>query len=400
VRFPSATVLTREPVASASHAASRTPLTTTFVLKIAERCNLNCSYCYMYNKGDNSYLGRPRFMSRESAAAALERIGSYARRHQLPKITLGLHGGEPLLIGRAWVQWFLEETSRVAATYGVKFSVAVQTNGTELDEDWVALFLAHKVTVGVSCDGPKEWNDLTRVDFQRRGSYDKVRSAIELLAATPGASWGVLTVVNPESQASVVLQHFVDLGVKTVDFIWPDFNHDHPPPWPKGMLAKYFCELFDYWYDEVPSPPRIRWFESVMSLLLGGGSAHDSLGHSAIVDIIVESDGTWEPLDTLRIWGDGITRTGLDVRTCDVEAIWDVPLYQMGLRSQELLPQQCLDCTYRRVCGGGYLTHRFRRDTGIANPSVYCAELLVVLAHIRERIVGDLRQVGILTHSA
>ena len=41
------------------------PLATAFVLKIAERCNLNCSYCYMYNKGDLSYLRRPKFMSSE-----------------------------------------------------------------------------------------------------------------------------------------------------------------------------------------------------------------------------------------------------------------------------------------------------------------------------------------------
>jgi MoaA/NifB/PqqE/SkfB family radical SAM enzyme len=27
------------------------------VLKIASRCNLNCSYCYMYNAGDLYSLG-------------------------------------------------------------------------------------------------------------------------------------------------------------------------------------------------------------------------------------------------------------------------------------------------------------------------------------------------------
>jgi uncharacterized protein len=392
-------VLTRDSAADSRLPPHRPPLATTFVFKIAERCNLNCSYCYMYNKGDTSFLGRPKFLSKELATAALERIGSYARRHQLPRIMLGLHGGEPLLIGRAWVQWFLEETRRVAAAKEVALNVAVQTNGMLLDAGWVELFTAYKVTVGVSCDGPAEWNDLTRVDFDGRGSYDRIRSAIELLAASAGARWGVLTVVNPEARGSVVLQHFVDLGARQVDFIWPDFNHDNPPPWPEGTLASYFCELFDYWY-ELPMPPRIQWFESAMSLLLGGRSKHDSLGPGPVTDVMVESDGTWEPLDTLRICGNGITCTGLDVRTCDVEALWDVPLYQMGLRSQELLSQQCLDCSYRRVCGGGYLTHRFRRETGIANPSVYCAELLVVLAHIRERIVGDLRQAGILTHSA
>jgi len=107
----------------------------------------------------------------------------------------------------------------------------------------------------------------------------------------------------------------------------------------------------------------------------------------------VESDGTWEALDTLRICGNGITRTGLDVRTRDVEDIWAVPLYQIGLRNQELLPEVCRSCAYRQVCGGGYLPHRYRSDTGFANPSVYCADLLGVLSHIRRRLAADLQRV-------
>jgi uncharacterized protein len=383
----------RDPKPSSSFAPSNPPLTTTFVLKIAERCNLNCSYCYMYNKGDTSFLDRPKFMSTELATAMLARIASYAQRHNLPEVTLVLHGGEPLLIGHRWVQWFLEQTRCVATSTGISLNVGVQTNGTLLDEDWIALFTGHNVTIGVSCDGPQEWNDRDRRDFDGRGSYDKVRTALDLLAATPGAHWGVLTVVNPETRGSAVLKHFTDIGVRRIDFIWPDFNHDHPPPWPHGMLAHYFCELFDYWYDELPSPPRIRFFESAMSLMLGGRSECDALGLNPVADIMVESDGTWEPLDTLRVCGNGMTRTGLDVRTHDVEDIWAVPLYQIGLHNEELLPQVCQSCAYRRVCGGGYLPHRYRRDTGFANPSIYCAELLAVLSHIHQRIAADLDKI-------
>ena len=33
------------------------------VLKVASRCNLNCSYCFMYNLGDTTYKKQPKFMS-------------------------------------------------------------------------------------------------------------------------------------------------------------------------------------------------------------------------------------------------------------------------------------------------------------------------------------------------
>ncbi len=388
--------LARKKKAEAAPAPDGTPLATTFILKIAERCNLNCSYCYMYNKGDTSYLRRPKFMSQELATAALERIASYAVRHHLPEVILALHGGEPLLVGRRWVQWFLEEIRQVEANSGTRFIVGVQTNGILLDADWIELLNAYRVTIGISCDGPEEWNDLQRIGLDGSGSYQRVRSAMELLAATPGTRWGVLTVVNPAAEGSAVLQHLAEFGVQRVDFIWPDFNHDNPPPWPEGTLARYFCALFDYWYDEMLSPPKIRFFESAMSLMVGGASECDALGLHPVVDIIVESDGTWEPLDTLRICGNGITRTGLDVRRHEVESIWNSPLYQMGLRSEELLSPQCRKCVYGKICGGGYLPHRYRRATGIANPSVYCADLLELLTHIRQRIVADLRQAEIL----
>ena len=36
------------------------------VVKVAERCNLNCSYCYMYQHADQSFRLRPRFMADET----------------------------------------------------------------------------------------------------------------------------------------------------------------------------------------------------------------------------------------------------------------------------------------------------------------------------------------------
>ena len=39
-----------------SSAQSWVPPFTTYVVKIYEFCNLNCTYCYMYNLADSSYL--------------------------------------------------------------------------------------------------------------------------------------------------------------------------------------------------------------------------------------------------------------------------------------------------------------------------------------------------------
>ena len=186
-----------------------------------------------------------------------------------------------------------------------------------------------------------------------------------------------------------MLRHFADIGVTNVDFLWPDYHHDDPPPWPSGTLGRYYRELFDCWYDaSLPAAnPLVRVGDEAPPRR---GDRHRRPGGEPITDIMVESDGSWELLDTLRTCEDGMTRTGLDVRRDDVEAIWEVPLYQEGLRNQETLPASCRSCAFLRVCGGGYLAHRYRRETGFANASVWCADLLEVLWHIRARVAVDL----------
>lgn len=367
------------------------PAASGFVFKIAESCNLNCSYCYMYNKGDTSFRTRPKRMAPETAGTAVRRIAQHAQRHHLSRISLALHGGEPLLAGGRWVEAFLEDVCRVGEAAEVAFDFALQTNGVLLDEEWLDLLGRFDVRIGVSCDGPRQLHDAARVDRRGRGSYLRTQRAIKLLAERYSPHWGVLTVVNyPQASARSILEHFVELGVPKVDFLWPDYHHDDPAPWPAGTLARFYCELFDAWYA-MRDPPRVRWLETAMTLLLGGESMLDALGPHPLTDVMVESDGSWEPLDVLRTCGDGMTRTGLDARIHEVDAILSVPLYQIGLRNQELLPPVCRACRFREVCGGGYLPHRFSRAAGFANPSVHCADLYAVLSHIRERLVTDLQ---------
>ena len=37
----------------------------TVLVKTASRCNLNCTYCYVYNLGDDGWKSQPRRMSSE-----------------------------------------------------------------------------------------------------------------------------------------------------------------------------------------------------------------------------------------------------------------------------------------------------------------------------------------------
>src|ERR1700677_2497558 len=74
-----------------------------FILKVNSRCNLSCSYCYVYEMADQAWQGMPKRMSNAIGAKAVQRIAEHAEKHNLDLVHVILHGGEPLLAGTDWL---------------------------------------------------------------------------------------------------------------------------------------------------------------------------------------------------------------------------------------------------------------------------------------------------------
>ena len=106
--------------------------------------------------------------------------------------------------------------------------------------------------------------------------------------------------------------------------------------------------------------------------------------------VVIETDGSIEQEDTLKVAYDGATATGLHVARDSLDAALLLPQIaarQIGVRA---LSAQCRVCPVRAVCGGGLYSHRYREGTGFLNPSVYCPDLLALISHIRDRVLADL----------
>src|SRR5687768_11948513 len=82
-----------------------------FIFEVASRCHLNCTYCYMYNKGDLSYIQQPRVMPDAVVDAAIERIQAYSSASGTRRVSIILHGGEPLLAGQTFFRRFVEKAN-------------------------------------------------------------------------------------------------------------------------------------------------------------------------------------------------------------------------------------------------------------------------------------------------
>lgn len=80
----------------------------TFILKVANRCNIDCDYCFVFNSKDQAARRLPARMDLAVALAAARRIGDHATAHGLRTVHVVLHGGEPLLVGVGHMAALLE----------------------------------------------------------------------------------------------------------------------------------------------------------------------------------------------------------------------------------------------------------------------------------------------------
>ncbi|MEU5694674.1 FxsB family cyclophane-forming radical SAM/SPASM peptide maturase [Actinosynnema sp. NPDC020468] len=357
-----------------------------FILKVHGRCNLACDYCYVYTRADQRWRSRPRVMSAAVAERAVERIAEHVRAHDLPRVDVVLHGGEPLLAGVA----FLEELVRgLRSRVPVPVDVVVQTNGTLLDRGWLEVLARLRVRVGVSVDGVPEAHDRHRVRPDGRGSWASVAAGLRLLADEfPEIYGGVLCVVDPAVDAVATYEFLVGLGAPVIDFLLPHGDWCSPPA---GMgvggtpYAEWLIAVFDRWYSD----PRcaVRVFEEILALVLGGRSRVEGWGNTPPAHVVVEVDGDIEVSDIVASGSPEASATGLNVGRDSFDDALRVP----GVAAARGGPcAECLACPVVAVCGGGLRAHRLHPDGTFDHPSVYCPDLYRLVGHVRDRVAGDL----------
>jgi uncharacterized protein len=365
---------------------------TTFVVKVASRCNLNCSYCYMYNLADRTYLGQPATMTPAVAEAMAERIAAHALRHSVPWVHVILHGGEPLLIGKRRLRsWIGQVRAQTRGRVVVGFSM--QSNGALIDDEYIDLLAELGVTIGISVDGPKRFHDQYRRDHHDRGSFDDVVAGIRRLQAHPrgGEIFSCLMgVVNPAIPPAELFDFWQFLDVQGFDLSLPHANHAHPPPFSPMTYGRWMIEFFDLWFDQNRPDRQIRYFENMLRMLFGYPLSTDNIGGKPVGVVVVETDGSIEPTDAFKCCDDGITKLGLNVLRDDFDALYAFPMVNTLQGGAPMLCATCQACELRDVCGGGYMPHRFSRARRFDNPSIYCEGLTALIRHIRERTVAVL----------
>lgn len=329
-------------------------------------------------------------MPRHVVDSVSSRISEHAADHEIPDVNIVLHGGEPLLAGADAISYTVHAIRDALGSH-TRAHFSVQTNGTLLDKQFIRLFDALDVRVGLSLDGDAGTHNRHRVFASGEGSYAKAAAAADLLSSSsPRLFSGVLSVIDLDSDPVRVYEALARFGPPTVDFLLPHGNWSAPPPGrpAAGTTAPYgqwLGRVFDHWYHGTDGSTGIRLFEDIMSLILGGSSRSEEIGLSPVAVAVVETDGSIALTDVLGTDDDA---TGLNVTRDPLSAA--LLTRRAAAVLAPTLSAQCRDCPVGHVCGGGLYAHRYSAENGYDNPSVYCPDLYYLITHIQRRLAGDI----------
>jgi uncharacterized protein len=332
----------------------------------------------------------PKQMSAETMEAVAQALGELSRA-QSRRFAVVLHGGEPLLLGDKKLAVLL---AALRTALSSEYPLSIQTNGTLITKKILDVCAAYQTSLGISLDGPPRVHNRHRVGHQGEGTFDSVMAGIERLRTHRDAHAlyaGLLAVIDPTSNPCEVYYFFKALGAPSVDFLYRDGNHSRLPygkasfqsteygQWLAGLLDVYLAD---------PTPIRIRLLDDMMRLLLGGSGTKEGMGMTEFGIVIIDTDGSVAKNDTLKSTFQDADRFAQlwsvhRHRLSDIANTSEFALYHALQRPTAAV---CFSCPELHVCGGGMPVNRWRDDTEYDNPSVYCADQLLLIRHMRRRL--------------
>jgi uncharacterized protein len=333
-------------------------------------CNLDCKYCFYKHRAAEVGRGKQR-MSDE----VLEKLIKDYMQLKFPLAGFAWQGGEPTLMGLDFYKRAVELQKQFGIA-GQEVGNSLQTNAVLIDDRWGHFLHENNFLVGISIDGPKEFNDYYRLDNSGAGTFDKVLRAINTCKEHK-VEFNTLTLLNNinADHPDRVFDFLIENGVRFLQFIPcveldPATNKVTDFSITPAQYGEFLCRIFDRWFDFGPtrlgearrSPTKlsIRDFDSILSYYVTGKHTICTFDKQCSQYIVIEHTG--------------------DAFTCDffVEPKWrlgnifETPIQKLATdskkrafaRAKQNLCNKCLVCRHLAVCRGGCMKDRVMLDAG------------------------------------
>lgn len=150
------------------------------VVKLTNRCNIRCDYCY------EKIVSRGSDMTSEVFQRAIFSILSATSKNSFLLI---LHGGEPTVLSAAWFAENLAAARSIAESCNVNLDITIQSNLIKISDEKLRIFRDYNVRLGGSLDNPSFIADSMRPLADRAlATYMKAKEL--------GLRVGILSTIN------------------------------------------------------------------------------------------------------------------------------------------------------------------------------------------------------------
>jgi uncharacterized protein len=340
--------------------------------------------------GDDNWTHMEKFMSEETIVALCSSLEQIVER-QIKPFSVVLHGGEPFLLGPKRLTFLLKKLREILPE---KYPISIQTNGLLISDQILNICSLYRTSVAVSIDGPESVHNKYRVTHNDAGTFHKVVDGINILRKHPDSEFlysGLLAVIDPLSDPREVYGFLKTLGTQSVDFLYKDGNHNNLPINKSSFLSveygSWMAGILDCYLSD-PTPIKVRVLDDMMKIILGGIVTKEGMGITDFSIVIIDTDGTIMKNDTLKSTYNGADKfvAALDVKSGKLLEFLDSDEFDEYKRMQRPTHPKCLNCPVLNICGGGMILHRWSKEAGFDNPSVYCSDQLYLIDQIRKEL--------------
>lgn len=337
--------------------------------------------------GDDNWSHMEKLMSRETMDVLFDALRELVN-YQEKCFSVVLHGGEPFLLGPSKLEYLLNGLREALPD---NYPISIQTNGILISREILDICSKYLVSVAVSIDGPEHIHNRYRVTHKGGDTFREVLKGINELKSHPDADFlnaGLLAVIDPLSDAKEVYDFFKSIAPPSVDFLYKDGNHSNLPLYKSAInsieYGSWMSNLLREYLND-PEPLPIRVLDDMLKVLLGGIVSKEGLGITDFGIIIIDTDGTIMKNDTLKSSYNGADKfkSQLNIRDRKLIAFLCSAEFLAYREMQKPTSLKCVNCPELNVCGGGMILHRWRKENGFDNPSVYCMDQLHLVGNMR-----------------
>lgn len=358
------------------------------VLKISERCNLACPYCYYYFQEFDGNKNKAIIADDvvEALPAFFERT---AEETLINHFRIVLHGGEPLMLRKSKFDWLIT-TIKEKTPEHITLGFGIQTNAVLIDEEWIELFEKHQIRVGISLDGTEKTHGKMRPKHNGESSYPEVVRGLKLVqeAYKEGRipKIGALALMHPEDGKNV-LTHLIDeLGITSPGLNFPRAGWGDPEAKEWISHLETHRETIKYWIEHLCYPHfyHIRGISTTFLELLSDeammlAELNNAVRHHVVT---VSSEGDILVDDNLFGLDESLFTTELNVFDHSLKDFLESDVFKELTLANDTKPMGCEGCQWYRVCKSGPLYNRFSKVSRFSNKASICDFLKMVFEEL------------------